>query len=312
MPSRPTPSRQPAGRARAWFELLRPANVATSLADVLAGASVAGLALVPGPVAPGLGWLLAATACLYAGGIVLNDVFDRAIDARERPERPIPSGRIAVRHAALAGATLLAAGVAAAAAVGAVAAAVAAAIVLAVLSYDAWGKHHAFLGPVNMGLCRALNLLLGIALMPAVLARAWPLGLLPLAYIAAVTMVSRGEVHGARRPVVVVAIVLLTGVIASLIAIALTRPIAPGFTSVQIAWAVALACGLAWRVLPAFARAASTTAAIDIRRAVRAGVLSLVLADAVLAAAYAGIMNSLAVLVTGLLAWWLARLFAVT
>ena len=80
----------------------------------------------------------------------------------------------------------------------------------------------------------------------------------------------------------------------------------------HIAWAVALACGLAWRVLPAFARAASTTAAIDIRRAVRAGVLSLVLADAVLAAAYAGIMNSLAVLVTGLLAWWLARLFAVT
>ena len=41
-------------------------------------------------------WLLLALAfsLLYTGGMYLNDAFDRDIDARERPERPIPSGRV--------------------------------------------------------------------------------------------------------------------------------------------------------------------------------------------------------------------------
>ncbi|HEV3024083.1 MAG TPA: UbiA family prenyltransferase, partial [Pirellulales bacterium] len=43
--------------------------------------------------------LLAASCLLYMAGMVLNDVFDRDIDRRERPGRPIPSGRIAVGHA---------------------------------------------------------------------------------------------------------------------------------------------------------------------------------------------------------------------
>src|SRR5262245_28086746 len=90
---------------RGYVELLRPANVITALTDVLAGFAIAGLA---SPKA--LPWLLLATACLYAGGVVLNDVFDRRIDANERPERPIPSGRVPVRHAALLGGGLLVVG----------------------------------------------------------------------------------------------------------------------------------------------------------------------------------------------------------
>ena len=38
--------------------------------------------------------LAAAFSLLYTGGMYLNDAFDRAVDARERPERPIPSGRV--------------------------------------------------------------------------------------------------------------------------------------------------------------------------------------------------------------------------
>lgn len=301
------------GQIRAWLELLRPANVATALADVLAGVSVAGLTLAGTPPPLALGSLLAATACLYAGGIVLNDVFDRHLDATERPERPIPSGRIPASQAAGAGAGLLVIGVAAAATANLTAALVAAALVAAVLSYDAWAKHHAFLGPVNMGLCRALNLLLGVAIAPTAVAANWPLALAPLAYIAAVTMVSRGEVHGGRRPVVIAAIVLLVAVIGSLAVVAATRWRATdGLTPWHAAWAMTLAGWLGWRVLRAFGHAAVTTASGDIRRAVRVGVLSLVLLDAVIAASYAGIMNSAAVLATGLLAWSLARLFAVT
>ena len=91
---------------RGYLELLRPANVVTAVADVLAGYAVAGRAN-----SRALPWLLTATVCLYAGGVVLNDFFDRELDAVERPERPIPSGRVPARHAAALGTALLAGGV---------------------------------------------------------------------------------------------------------------------------------------------------------------------------------------------------------
>ena len=56
--------------------------------------------------------VLAASLCLYAGGIALNDFFDRNLDAVERPERPIPSGIVPAITAGLLGFSLLLAGVA--------------------------------------------------------------------------------------------------------------------------------------------------------------------------------------------------------
>ena len=46
--------------------------------------------LMTGQPAP---WLL------YMAGMVLNDVYDFEVDARRRPERPLPSGRITARRA---------------------------------------------------------------------------------------------------------------------------------------------------------------------------------------------------------------------
>lgn len=285
---------------RPYLELLRPGNVATALADVLAGVAVTGLAH---PAA--LPWLLASTVWLYGGGVVLNDVFDRHIDARERPERPLPSGRASVRRAAWLGAVLLVAGIGFASRVSDTAAAVAALIALSVLCYDAWGKRQMFIGPVNMGLCRGLNLVLGMASAPETIRHSWWLGLIAVTYIAAVTMVSRGEVAGGKRPVALAA----TGLVgAALAALAWVTARQAGWQTV--AW-LYLAV-LAWRVLPPFLRTAGDPSPMTIRVAVRTGVLSLVLVNAVIAAAYAGMIYSLAVVATALLAGWLARRFAVT
>ena len=285
---------------RGYLELVRPANVATALADVLAGYAVAGLGH---PRA--LGWLLLSTACLYAGGVVLNDVFDRDIDRTERPERPIPSGRVRVATAAALGLGLLALGVVAASLATTVSGIVGAATAACVLVYDAWGKRQGLLGPVNMGMCRGLNLLLGVSAAPAVLSGAWPLSLLPLVYIAAVTAVSRGEVHGGRRGIAAFALISLGLVLAALVALALGR----GGRS----WAgVAFTAVLGWRVLPAFWGAYRTPEPGPIRHAIRTGVLSLVLLDAAIGATYGGALYSLVILATGLVASSLARLFAVT
>ena len=310
MPTSSLPSRQASrGPLRAWLQLLRPANVATAPADVLAGAALAG-ALVPPAAA--LPWLLAATAALYAGGIVLNDVFDRALDAVERPERPIPSGAVAPGAAALAGALLLAAGVAASAMAGRDAVWLALAIAAAVVTYDAWAKHHAVAGPFTMGLCRALNLLLGTAAVPGAWLASWWFGLIPLFYIAGVTIVSRGEVHGSRRAVVGVGFVLVTAVCTVLVGLAAAGGRSAPLLSLDRLATIAIAAWLAWRVVPALLAAVRDPAPPLIGRAVRTGVLSLVLVDAVIAGAYTGIMGIPAVLAVGLVAWLLARLFAVT
>ncbi len=75
---------------------------------------------------------------------------------------------------------------------------------------------------------------------------------------------------------------------------------------------IVLVTALAYRVLPPFWRVLKDPRPAVIRRAVKAGVLSLVLVDAVISASYAGPLYAAAVLVTGLVAGVLARLFSVT
>lgn len=285
---------------RGYLELLRPPNVATAVADVLAGYAIAGLG---NPDA--LPWLLLATACLYGGGVVLNDVFDRAVDRVERPERPIPSGRVPAAHAGLLGALLLTAGVLAATRATREAGIIAAGIAGFVLLYDSWGKRHALIGPVNMGICRALNLSLGIAAVPAALLKGWPWMGLPLVYIAAVTAVSRGEVHGGKRGIAALALIALGCVLLGLALLNLSV----GHRSLL---SLALTAVLGARVLPPFWSAFRVPEPGTIRKAVKTGVLSLVLLDAAIGAAYAGAPYSAMILVTALLAGGLARLFSVT
>ena len=94
-----TEARRP-GPVRSWLQLMRFPAVFTALADICAGFAVKTSGFEPvGDFAT----LLAASAGLYLSGMVFNDVFDRKRDAAERPNRPIPSGRIGVLPAAVLG-----------------------------------------------------------------------------------------------------------------------------------------------------------------------------------------------------------------
>ncbi len=288
-------------RLRAYLELTRPANLVTAAADVLAGFALAGLShgrsLLP---------LLIAGVLLYAGGVVFNDVFDRELDAVERPERPIPSGRASVRGAALLGTALLVAGVASALAASTWSAVIAAAIALLAVIYDRWGKRYAAVAPITMGACRGLNLLLGASALPAAVAESWFVGLIPLAYVGGITALSRGEVRGGQ---IVTARIATALVVAAMVGVAILATL-----EFRISWgAIPLLGLLAWRVLPPFARANLCPAdASRIRSAVTAGGLSLIVLDAAIAAVYAGPLYGLMVLSLWVVAAGAARLFAVT
>lgn len=271
----------------------------TAFADVLAGYALADLS---DPRA--LPWLLLASGCLYAGGVVLNDYFDRDLDRIERPERPIPSGRVQPGRAAAVGGILLVAGVVSAMQANDAAWLLAGTIAACVLLYDVWGKRHAAFGPVNMGTCRALNLLLGVAAAPSLLEERWPVALIPLAYIAAVTALSRGEVHGGQRGAATFALISLTAALSGLAWLVVE--------SGQEWIAVVVLAVLGWRVFPPFLAAWHTLEPGRIRGAVKRGVLSLVLVNAVIGTVYAGPVYGAMILATGLVANALARVFPVT
>lgn len=280
--------------------MMRPANMVTALADVLAGFAVAGLA------APGkLPWLLGAGLALYGGGVTMNDFFDRRLDAVERPERPIPSGRASAWSACLLGITLLLAGTACAWRASAVSGMLAGALALLAVAYDAGIKHVPLAGPLAMGSCRGLDLLLGVSASAGALSARWYVAAIPVAYISGVTLLSAGEVHGGSR--------LRASMSAALLAAAAAGALLMGGSSMMHILSVGFMLGLlAWRVAPAFYRTCLQPGASQIRAAVRAGVISLVFLDASVAAAYRSLWYALGMVALVLVVSQLARLFPVT
>jgi 4-hydroxybenzoate polyprenyltransferase len=183
----------------ALLQLLRLPTVFTAMADIFLGFLLTRNTLEP---ALDFGMLLLASSCLYLAGMVLNDVFDRKIDAQERPGRPIPSGRISVRTASIIGCLLLLAGIGAAEIVSHQSLMIAAGLAACVLAYDGLLKQ-TFLGPAAMGGCRFLNVMLG-ASANEYAHLVWAQPQLPVAaamgvYIMGVTWFARQEARESSR-----------------------------------------------------------------------------------------------------------------
>jgi 4-hydroxybenzoate polyprenyltransferase len=157
-----------------YLRLFRLPNVFTAIADTAMALSVAHFTAssveTQTPNIAAFLLLFAATSLMYSAGMALNDVFDFEQDLRERPQRPIPSGRIDRAHARRLGlGMLVAGGLAAPTAVwlggGSVVSAVvfSAALLAAIFTYDAGGKR-SFIGPYLMGSCRTLNILVVLSM----------------------------------------------------------------------------------------------------------------------------------------------------
>jgi len=139
--------------------LLRLSLFPSALADVAAGCVFASRGVWPAGHGP---WfLMASSACVYHGAMALNDWHDRAHDARERPSRPIPSGKVGAGTALLVALVLLALGPALAWRQSPGAAGWSLGLAALAVLYDLGGRG-AFLGPLLLALCRAGNLGLGL------------------------------------------------------------------------------------------------------------------------------------------------------
>lgn len=296
-----------------YLRLMRPANIVTAIADILAGVAISGYFLsvtfetltldLTLPVV----CLCLATAGLYGGGVVFNDVFDAELDSKERPERPIPTGVISLTQAIILGSYLLLVGVLAAFSVGGInglAGWLAIATAVSALVYDKWGKHHAFLGPVNMGLCRGLNLLLGISIVPGAVATWWWVGLVPILYIAAVTNISRGEVYGGTANSIRITAVCYVIVLLTIGTVAIFH---------HNGWKVLPFLLLfAWMIFKPLRNAWKNPIGPNIGKAVKAGIVALIVMNASWVAAFDALSYALAVLLLLPVSMSLGKAFAVT
>jgi 4-hydroxybenzoate polyprenyltransferase len=206
----------------------------TLAAVVLAGGTAADL----GVFLP----LLLAMSLFYVGGMYLNDAFDAEIDARQRPERAIPSGRVTRSTVFTIGFAMLAAGVAVAlwltagrpGPAGMLPGAAAVSLAAAIVFYDWYHKTNP-LSPVVMGLCRALvyvtaGLAIAVPLPDALVAGA----LLLLCYLIGLTYVAKQENLGEVKnlwPLLFLAAPVVYGLV-----LAASRPVVAVFLLAFMAW----------------------------------------------------------------------------
>lgn len=308
----------------AWLKLLRLPNIFTPAADVMMGYLV-----MHGMLRPGLhfGLLVAASCLLYLSGMVLNDVFDVDVDARERPDRPIPSGSVSLTTGKSIGWGMWLLGIAVACMASVISGdvrpgAIGLLLAVCIVLYDYTLKQTP-LAPVAMGTCRMLNVLLGMSLGRAALAPGEISGLNGLSgwaaahwlvaigigtYIAGVTWFARTEARtSSRLQLASATIVLLAGIglIASLPTWrASDMPLVVASRGWCLLW-LALALLIARRCVLAIIEPTPPR----VQSAVRNCVQSLIVLDAAITAGYVGIFWGCAILLlifpTMLLTAWL-------
>jgi 4-hydroxybenzoate polyprenyltransferase len=233
--------------------------------------------------------------------MVLNDVFDIEQDRAERPQRPLPSGRISYAFARSLGFGMLLVGLLSGVIAGLLPSsepvltwrpgAVAGLLALCIVGYDAWLKRTPW-GPVAMGGCRFLNVLLGMSVAMAA-DTPWPLGgfawheLLVAGgigvYVAGITWFARheaGESHPAQ--LVPAAVVMMAGIgLLGMLHRHLPATIVPTLRGEAYWW---LLLGLlAFTILRRLSMAIMDPSPRQVQWAVKHSILSLIMLDAAVA-----------------------------
>lgn len=296
-----------------YIKLTRPANILTAHADILTGIAISGVLAINQwkflylntQLTTKIFFLLLSTTFLYAGGIVLNDFFDAKQDAIERPERVIPSKKVSPLNALIFSLMLFSSGIAVAFQASTYSGFIATSIAILCFSYDSKIKHYAFLGPVNMGLCRGLNLLLGISIITICNSNLCLIVSINTIYIIAVTLISKSEVIGMDRTILKKAFIIYIAVIILL----LSQSILKNFHIVHSLPFILLFIYCSFKPL---IMAIREPTAKMVQKTVKAGVLSLVILDSALTAGYSEILFGLIILTLLPISMFLSRFFPVT
>jgi 4-hydroxybenzoate polyprenyltransferase len=280
----------------ALAQLVRLPNTFTAMADIFLGALATGLLVGRWYV---FLCLLLASTLLYWSGMIWNDYFDLDQDRKERPGRPLASGRITLKTAALLGFGMMLGGILFAWLADLLTDSghwrslpIAIMLVIAIFLYDGVLKK-TFAGPIVMGTCRFLNVLLGLSILGV-----WPplwgwlLALVIGVYIGGVTWFARTEARqSSSRMLIGAGVVMLVSFVLALAVPSLALESPDEFQPSQFFPYLLAAFGgyLGLAVWKAIQQPQPNRVQPAIKRAI----LGLVVLDALLASAFVGTMGLL-------------------
>ena len=278
-------------RVKEYLQLIRLPNVFTTPSNILAG-YFAAVTTTTAAEADGVHLiaLMVSSALLYIAGIVLNDYFDIEIDKKERPSRPLPSGKISKGYAlTIAIVALLIANIIALI-VGPISLAISLALTLLIIAYD-YQLKYTVLGPFAMGGTRSLNVIFGaspvllytdnhsVAIVAAAAASLF-------FYVSSITILSKKEV-GKERPNSTLVILIVFGVILAIVPLGML---------LQFEWTFLLNLSIFAGVTIVTFRQYIAKEVPSVQKAVRNMVISIIILDSVFVSGTAGLPYGLATL----------------
>lgn len=278
-------------RVKEYLQLIRLPNVFTTPSNILAG-YFAAVTTTTAAEADGVHLiaLMVSSALLYIAGIVLNDYFDIEIDKKERPSRPLPSGKISKGYAlTIAIVALLIANIIALV-VGPISLAISLALTLLIIAYD-YQLKYSVLGPFAMGGTRSLNVIFGaspvllyidnhsVAIVAAAAASLF-------FYVSSITILSKKEV-GKERPNSTLVILIVFGVILAIVPLGML---------LQFEWTFLLNLSIFAGVTIVTFRQYIAKEVPSVQKAVRNMVISIIILDSVFVTGTAGLPYGLATL----------------
>lgn len=278
-------------RVKEYLQLIRLPNVFTTPSNILAG-YFAAVTTTTAAEADGVHLiaLMVSSGLLYIAGIVLNDYFDIEIDKKERPSRPLPSGKISKGYAlTIAIVALLIANIIALV-VGPISLAISLALTLLIIAYD-YQLKYSVLGPFAMGGTRSLNVIFGaspvllytdnhsVAIVAAAAASLF-------FYVSSITILSKKEV-GKERPNSTLVILIVFGVILAIVPLGML---------LQFEWTFLLNLSIFAGVTIVTFRQYIAKEVPSVQKAVRNMVISIIILDSVFVTGTAGLPYGLATL----------------
>lgn len=174
---------------RAHLALARISNTPTVVSNVLAGAVLAAPLMLDWKIV----FVVIAMALFYTAGMYLNDIFDYDIDVRERPERPLPSGRVQLTVAWMLTIVMFGLGLVLLGTVSSASLVSGAVLVALIVVYDFWHKGNP-IGPLLMAGTRVLVYVTAFAAYSTAFSSELVLWcVVMLAYVAGLTSIAKTE-----------------------------------------------------------------------------------------------------------------------
>lgn len=278
-------------RVKEYLQLIRLPNVFTTPSNILAG-YFAAVTTTTAAEADGVHLiaLMVSSGLLYIAGIVLNDYFDIEIDKKERPSRPLPSGKISKGYALTIAIVVLLIANIIALIVGPISLAISLALTLLIIAYD-YQLKYSVLGPFAMGGTRSLNVIFGAS--PVLLyIDNHSVAIVGVAaaslffYVSSITILSKKEV-GKERPNSTLVILIVFGVILAIVPLGML---------LQFEWTFLLSLSIFAGVTIVTFRQYIAKEVPSVQKAVRNMVISIIILDSVFVTGTAGLPYGLATL----------------